>query len=202
MQDAHGETRAKRRYPGAVAAFTIRTYGDPVLRQRAAEVADIDGAVRQLADGMIETMYAASGLAVAAPQVGVEKRLFVYDVNDGGGARGIVNPVITEIGGEWTYDEGCLSVPGLYFTVPRPRDVLVTGWDLDGNEVRIEATELAGRMFQHEIEHLDGHLVLERLTPAQRKAALRILRDRQVTDGRPRRGDTVIIDPDGNIVDD
>jgi peptide deformylase len=185
-----------------VAAFTIRTYGDPVLRQRAAEVDDIDGAIRQLAEGMIETMYAAAGLAVAAPQVGVEKRLFVYDLNDGSGPRTIVNPVIAELAGEWTFDEGCLSVPGLYFTLPRPRDVLVTGWDIEGNELRIEATELEGRMFQHEIEHLDGHLVLERLTAAQRKAALRILRDRQVTEARPRRGDTVVIDQDGNVVEE
>ena len=185
-----------------MASFTIRTYGDPVLRQRAAEVDDIDGALRQLADDMIETMYTAAGLAVAAPQVGVEKRLFVYDLNDGAGPHTIVNPVIDELTGEWTFDEGCLSVPGLYFTLQRPRDVLVTGWDIDGNELRIEATELESRMFQHEIEHLDGHLVLERLTPAQRKAALRILRDRQVTDGRPRKGDSVVIDPDGNVVDD
>jgi len=103
-----------------VPAFSIRTYGDPVLRQRAAEIDDIDGAIRQLADGMIETMYAAAGLAVAAPQVGVEKRLFVYDLNDGAGPHTIVNPVIAELGGEWTFDEGCLSVPGLYFTLQRP----------------------------------------------------------------------------------
>jgi peptide deformylase len=192
----------QRRYPGWVAAFTIRTYGDPVLRQRAAEIDDIDGSIRLLAEGMIETMYSAAGLAVAAPQVGVEKRLFVYDLNDGEGPHTIVNPVIAELAGEWTFDEGCLSVPGLYFTLERPRDVLVTGWDIDGNELRIEATELESRMFQHEIEHLDGHLVLERLTPAQRKAALRILRDRQVTDDRPRRGESVVIDQDGNVVDD
>ena len=185
-----------------MAAFTIRTYGDPVLRQRAAEVDDIDGALRQLAEDMIETMYTAAGLAVAAPQVGVEKRLFVYDLNDGAGPHTIVNPVIAELAGEWTFDEGCLSVPGLYFTLQRPRDVLVTGWDIEGNELRIEATELEGRMFQHEIEHLDGHLVLERLTPAQRKAALRILRDRQVTDDRPRKGESLVIDQDGNVVDD
>jgi len=185
-----------------VAAFTIRTYGDPVLRHPAGEVKEIDGAVRQLVDGMIETMYAASGLAVAAPQVGVEKRLFVYDINDERGPRAIVNPTVTQLDGEWSYDEGCLSVPGLYFTIRRPRDVLVTGWDLDGNELHIEATDLEARMFQHEIDHLDGHLLLEQLTPAQRKTGLRILRERQVTDGRPRRGDTVIIDPDGEIVDD
>jgi peptide deformylase len=185
-----------------VAAFTIRIYGDPVLRRPAGEVKEIDGALRQLADGMIETMYAASGLAVAAPQVGVEKRLFVYELHDDQGPKAVVNPTITLLDGTWTFDEGCLSVPGLYFTIERPREVVLTGWDLDGNELHIEATDLEARMFQHEIEHLDGHLLLERLTPAQRKTGLRILRERQVTDGKPRRGETVIIDPDGEIVDD
>lgn len=182
--------------------FTIRTYGDPVLRQRASEVTDIDGSVRQIVDGMIDTLYDASGLAVAAPQVGIEKRLFVYDLNDEKGPRTIINPTVVESGGEWTFNEGCLSIPGLYFTVVRPRDILLQGWDLDGNEVRIHATDLEGRMFQHEIEHLDGHLVLERLEAVQRKAALRVLRDRQTPDGRFRRGDPVTIDLDGRVVDD
>ena len=185
-----------------MAAFSIRTYGDPVLRQRAAEVTDIDGSLRRLVDGMIDTLYEASGLAVAAPQVGVEKRLFVYDLNDDKGPRTILNPTVVESGGEWTYDEGCLSVPGLYFTIVRPRHVLVTGVDLDGNELRIEATDLEGRMFQHEIDHLDGHLLLEQLAAPQRKAAFRALRERQLADGRYRRGDPVVIDRDGNIVDD
>jgi peptide deformylase len=182
-------------------AFAIRTYGDPVLRQRAAEVTDIDAALRRLVDDMIDTMYDASGLAVAAPQVGVERRLFVYDLNDDRGPQVMINPVIEELDGEWAYDEGCLSVPGLYFTIRRPKDALVRGLDLDGNEVRIEATTLEARMFQHEIEHLDGHLLLERVTPAQRKAGLRILRERQVTGG-PRRPPTVVIDEDGGIADD
>ncbi|HVM64753.1 MAG TPA: peptide deformylase [Acidimicrobiales bacterium] len=185
-----------------MAAFAIRTYGDPVLRQRASDVADIDASVRRLVDDMIDTMYDAAGLAVAAPQVGVEKRLFVYDLNDDQGPRAMINPVIEELDGEWTYDEGCLSVPGLYFTIRRPKDALVRGVDLDGNELRIEATTLEARMFQHEIEHLDGHLVLERLTPAQRKTAMRVLRERQVTDDRPRRGQSVVINEDGEIVDD
>jgi peptide deformylase len=185
-----------------MAAFAIRTYGDPVLRQRAAEVTDIDGNLRRLVEDMIDTMYDAAGLAVAAPQVGIEKRVFVYDLNDDRGPRTMINPVIVELGGEWTFDEGCLSVPGLYFTVRRPKDALVTGLDIDGNEVRIEATTLEARMFQHEIEHLDGHLVLEHLTPAQRKAAMRLLRERQVTDDRPRKGQSVVIDEDGEIVDD
>jgi peptide deformylase len=185
-----------------MAAFAIRTYGDPVLRQRAGEVTDIDAALRRLVDDMIDTMYSAAGVAVAAPQVGVEKRLFVYDVNDDAGPRVMINPVIEELGGEWTYDEGCLSVPGLYFTIRRPKDALVRGLDLDGNEVRIEATTLEARMFQHEIEHLDGHLLLERLTPAQRKTGLRLLRERQVTGERPRRQETLVIDEDGEIADD
>jgi|SRR5579871_510730 len=185
-----------------MAAFAIRTYGDPVLRLRASEITDIDASLRRLVDDMIDTMYDASGLAVAAPQVGVEKRLFVYDLNDDKGPRVLLNPVVEELDGEWTYDEGCLSVPGLYFTVRRPKDALVRGVDLDGNEVRIEATALEARMFQHEIEHLDGHLVLERLTAAQRKTAMRILRERQVTDDRPRRGQSLVINEDGEIVDD
>src|SRR5947209_8782038 len=123
---------AERRYPVPVPSFTIRTYGDPVLRQRASEVTDINGSVAQLVDGMVDTLYAASGLAVAAPQVGVEKRIFVYDLNDEQGPQVLINPVIEESGdASWTYDEGCLSVPGLYFTIVRPKDVLVSGLDLD-----------------------------------------------------------------------
>jgi peptide deformylase len=185
-----------------MAAFAIRTYGDPVLRQRASEVTDIDAGLRRLVEDMIDTMYAAVGVAVAAPQVGVEKRLFVYDINDDKGPRTLINPVIEELDGEWTYDEGCLSVPGLYFTIRRPKDALVRGLDLDGNEVRIEASTLEARMFQHEIEHLDGHLILERISPAQRKTAMRILRERQVTDERPRKGQSLVINEDGDIVDD
>jgi peptide deformylase len=135
---------------------------------------------------------------LAAPQVGVGKRLFVSDLDDAG-PRTVVNPTISESGSEWTYDEGCLSVPGLYFTVLRPRDVLLTGWDLDGNEVRIEATELEARLYQHELDHLDGRLVLEHLQPAQRKAALRILRERQVADPRTR-FEPVTIGLDGELV--
>jgi peptide deformylase len=142
------------------------------------------------------------GLGVAAPQVGVSKRMFVYDVHDEEGPRVVINPTIAETSGEWTYDEGCLSVPHLYFTVVRPKDVLLTGWDLDGNELHIEATEVQARLFLHEFDHLEGTLVFEHLQPAQRKAGLRILRDRQSVDGRVFRGDPVTIGPDGEIVED
>lgn len=163
-----------------MAQYRIRTYGDPVLKQRAAEVTEIDGRLATLVEGMIRTMYDAPGAGLAAPQVGVQKRLFVYDANDGQGARVLINPTITEARGEWEYEEGCLSVPGLYFPIVRPKEVHVTGYDLDGNEVSIEADEFAARLFQHELDHLDGRLLLELLEPEQRKAALRALREREM----------------------
>lgn len=158
--------------------YTIRVYGDPVLRQRAAEVTDIDAALVRLANDMVETMRAAPGVGLAAPQVGVQKRLFVYELEDGAGPRTLINPVITETDGEWTYEEGCLSVPGLYFPIVRPKEVHLSGYDLEGNEIDIEATELLGRILQHEMDHLDGTLLLEHLDPDQRKEALRVLRAR------------------------
>lgn len=182
-------------------SFTIRTYGDPVLRQRAAEVTDINGSIHQLVEGMVESLHGVSGLGLAAPQVGVEKRLFVYDLHDDEGPKTIVNPTIVESGGDYTYEEGCLSVPGLYFTIVRPKDVLLHGWDLDGNEVRIEATELLARLFQHEVDHLDGTLLLEHLAPAQRKVGLRVLRERQV-EGSTGKPEPITIGLDGEIVED
>jgi len=164
-----------------MAPYSIRIVGDPVLRQRASEVTDIDGRLAQLADDMIATMYDAPGAGLAAPQVGVQKRLFVYDAHDDTGAHVIVNPTITESRGEWTYEEGCLSVPGLSWDIVRPNEVHLTGLDLDGNELSIEADEYLGRIFQHELDHLDGILLLERLDEATRKEALRTLRDRQLT---------------------
>ncbi|MDQ1401839.1 MAG: peptide deformylase [Actinomycetota bacterium] len=161
--------------------YSIRLYGDPVLKQRASEVTDIDGTLVRLTDGMIETMYEARGLGVAAPQVGVQKRIFVYDLNDGSGAKVIVNPEISEAAGEWTYEEGCLSIPGLYWPITRPKEVHLRGLDLDGNQISIEADELLARMFQHELDHLDGTLLLERLDGDQRKQALRDLRSRMLT---------------------
>jgi peptide deformylase len=164
-----------------VGQYSIRLYGDPVLKQRAAEVPDIDGTIVRLTEGMIETMYEARGLGVAAPQVGVQKRIFVYDLNEGDGPKVIVNPSISEATGEWTHEEGCLSIPGLYWPIVRPKQVHLTGRDLDGNEISIEADELLARMFQHELDHLDGTLLLERLDGDQRKQALRDLRSRMLT---------------------
>ncbi|MCU1373687.1 MAG: def [Actinomycetia bacterium] len=160
-----------------MAPYEIRVIGDPVLRQQASDVTDIDGKLARLVDDMIDTMYAAPGIGLAAPQVGVQKRLFVWDLNDGTGAHTLVNPRIVESDGEWTYEEACLSVPGLSWPIARPDRVHVVGRDLDGNEVSYEASELEGRMFQHELDHLDGVLLIERLDADQAKEARRQVRD-------------------------
>src|SRR3954462_15634854 len=152
--------------------YAIRLFGDPVLKQAATEVSDIDGSLARLADDMIVTMHAAPGIGLAAPQVGVQKRFFVYDLQDGTGPKTIVNPVIQESRGEWVYDEGCLSIPKLYVEILRPKELLVSGFDLDGNELQIEADEILGRLIQHELDHLEGVLMFERMTPDQRKQAM------------------------------
>ena len=159
-----------------VSAYSIRLFGDPVLKQRAPLVAEIDGRLKVLADDMLVTMYDAPGVGLAAPQVGVQKRMFVYDLHDDEGAKTIVNPVISEARGEWTYMEGGLSIPGLARPIIRPKEAHLTGLDLDGNEISIEADEFEARVFQHEVDHLDGVLLVERLDEEQRKEAMRILR--------------------------
>jgi peptide deformylase len=152
-------------------AFQIRTFGDPVLKSEAAKVTEIDGKVARLVDDMFETLYNdQSGIAIAAPQIGVQKQVFVWDVD--GETMAVINPEIVESDGEWVYDEGCLSIPGLYVEMLRPNRVLMRGWTLDGDEVEIEADELMGRLFQHEIDHLHGVLMFDRMTPEQRKQAL------------------------------
>ncbi len=163
--------------------YEIRLFGDPVLKQRASDVADVDGSLVQLVDDMVATMYAAPGIGLAAPQVGVQKRLFVYDLQDGHGPRTVINPVISDFDGEWAYEEGCLSVPGLSWEIIRPKRVLLTGYDLDGNEVSVEADEIESRCFQHELDHLDGVLLLERLDTDTRKQALRTIRNLMLDGG-------------------
>jgi peptide deformylase len=162
---------------GSVAAYQIRMFGDPVLTQRAAEVTEVDGTLVRLVDDMFETMYEARGVGLAAPQVGVQKRLFVYQMEERDPVA-IVNPTIVESRGEWEYEEGCLSIPGLFFPIVRPKEIHLTGWDLDGAEISIEADELEARCFQHELDHLDGRLLISILDRDQRKEAMRELRRR------------------------
>jgi peptide deformylase len=170
-----------------VSVLPIRVYGDPVLNEPTTDLETIDGRVAALVDSMIATMYDAPGVGLAANQIGVQKRLFVYDKGDGPVV--VVNARIVESDGEWTYEEGCLSVPGLSWEITRPNAVHLVGYDLDGNEIDLEADELEGRIFQHEIDHLDGVLLVERLDEDQRRAARKLLRRRRVEVGAH--------DPDG-----
>lgn len=182
-----------------MAPYTIRVIGDPVLKQRAADVADIDGRLVGLVDDMFGIMYGAPGIGLAAPQIGVQKRLFVYDHDDRPGV--LINPEIKESDGEWTYNEGCLSIPGVYFEIVRPRRVLVTGIDLDGNDIELEVDDLEARLFQHELDHLEGVLMTEHLTEAQRKAAKKTLRELMLN-GPDRRRPSLVLATDGTAIDD
>jgi peptide deformylase len=161
-----------------LATHSVRLFGDPVLKQRSREVEDLNGSLVGLAETMYETMYEAIGLGLAAPQIGVQRRIFTYDVGEG--PHVIINPEIVDASGEWTYNEGCLSVPGVHFEIVRPKVVTLRGIGLDGNELEIEADEVLARLFQHEIDHLDGVLLLDRLDPDERKRALRTLREQDL----------------------
>ena len=151
--------------------YEIRTFGDPVLASKAAAVSDIDGKIVRIVDQMFETLYETeTGIGLAAPQVGIARQIFVWDID--GEPEVIFNPVIAESDGEWTYEEGCLSIPGLYVEMVRPKTVLMTGIDIDGNEISFEADELEARLFQHELDHLNGVLMFDRMQPEQREQAL------------------------------
>lgn len=161
---------------GPMSSTTIRIVGDPVLRQVAAEITDIDDNLVGLTKDMAVAMYDAPGIGLAAPQVGVQQRFFVYDL-DGSGAKTLINPEIRESEGEWAYEEGCLSIPGLHFEIVRPKTVHVVGRDLDGNEVEFEADELMARLVQHELDHLNGVLMLDHLEADQKRAAKKAVRE-------------------------
>ena len=158
-----------------MAIFPIRTYPDPVLRLSAAPVIGTGVTeLQRLVDDMLETMYAAPGVGLAAPQIGVSLRVFVFDSGDG--ARHVINPVLEGTSGDFEYEEGCLSVPGHYWPISRPAYARVRGHNLHGDEVVYEGEGLTGRVLQHETDHLDGTLLLARLSRRERKQALRDLR--------------------------
>ena len=157
-----------------MAIFPIRTFGDPVLRTTAEPVETFDDALCRLAENMLETMYAAPGVGLAAPQIGISKRVCVFDVGEG--PIVLVNPEIVEVSDAWEFDEGCLSVPRRYWPIERASFARTRGFDLDGNPVEYAGEDLLGRVLQHEIDHLEGILLIERLGRKERKAALRDLR--------------------------
>ena len=160
-----------------MAIFPIRMYGDPVLRTPTVPVEVVDDSVRKLVADLIETMYDAPGVGLAANQIGVSRRVAVFDAHDGEGARPLINPVIVETEGELEFEEGCLSVPGHYWPIIRPEFARVRSLDLDGNQVEYCGGDLLGRVLQHEIGHLDGDLLIDHLPRWTRKQALKELRE-------------------------
>ncbi|MFH1003381.1 MAG: peptide deformylase [Chloroflexota bacterium] len=143
-----------------MAVLPIRTAPDPVLKQKAKRVSRVDGAVRQLISDMIETMHAANGVGLAAPQVGVSLRLVVIGLPDEA-EMVLVNPEVVRRSGERQLEEGCLSVPGYYGEIKRSASVTVKGRDQDGREVRIKAEGLLAQALEHEIDHLNGVLYVD-----------------------------------------
>ena len=156
----------------------VRKFGDPVLRTRARPVAQFDEALRSEVERMGELMGDALGVGLAATQVGVLNRVLVYRVQQQAPVAALINPEIEWSGKEAeTMDEGCLSLPGVLVEVERPIHVRIRGLDEQGDPILIEASGLEARVIQHEIDHLDGVLILDRTTREQRKQALRALRE-------------------------
>ena len=156
----------------------IRVIGDPVLRERALEVTTFERGLRKLAKRMIRIMHDAPGVGLAAPQIGVLQRLLVYDVDDD--PRVLVNPQLDELSEETEEtDEGCLSVPGVTMPVSRPVSLRVRALDAAAEPLEFRAEGLEARVIQHEFDHLEGVLIVDRTSRSARAAALRELRDRE-----------------------
>jgi peptide deformylase len=151
-----------------MAVLKIRKYGDPILRRRADEVAEVTDDIRKLAEDMIETMYDETGIGLAASQIGVPLRLMIVGDERGRNPRALVNPVVTDHGGEVTAEEGCLSIPGVFADVTRAEWIRLDAHDLDGRPVSIRARGFQARVYQHEMDHLDGILFIDRLDPVTR----------------------------------
>jgi peptide deformylase len=163
----------------------IVKFGHPLLHEPSAPVADIDDEIRTLVQDMVETMYAAPGIGLAAPQIAVPLRVIVIDLSSGQDRKQLiklVNPEFLEKTGEQRHEEGCLSVPGYGGSPVRPARVTVKGLDLEGKERVYTGTELLARAFCHEIDHIDGLLFVDRLTPLKRDLLKRKLRKRARND--------------------
>jgi peptide deformylase len=150
-----------------MAVLTVRRYGDPILRQRAEPVAEVTPEVQRVIADMVETMYHQVGIGLAAPQVGISIRLILVD--DGSrGPRALINPTIVERRGSIQGEEGCLSIPGIFGEVERSEWVRVEAQDAEGRPLAFETRGLQARVIQHEMDHLDGVLFIDRLPPVTR----------------------------------
>lgn len=161
----------------------MRLFGDPILRSKSSDVLVFDDALAKLAADMMDTMLAAPGVGLAAPQVGIPKRVVTYDDTQGN-AGVLVNAEIAWSSEEiQEAEEGCLSIPGVYLPVVRALRVRVRAQDLRGASFEIEGEGLLARIFQHEIDHTDGILFVDRLTPERRKEAMRLIREQELGTG-------------------
>jgi peptide deformylase len=178
--DADAREKAEAEARRRLALAQIRQYGDPALRLIAHEIEDFDDDLRRLVERMIILMHEAQGVGLAATQVGVLRRLFVFEPDDDG-PRAIVNPVVVERGEETVLDdEGCLSLQGVKVPVERSTRIVLEGKDPNGEDVRLELDEYGSRVVQHELDHLDGVLIIDRTDDEHRKEALATLRPRAV----------------------
>jgi peptide deformylase len=158
-----------------VAVQPIRLFGDPVLRSRASEVTTFDKELQRLVQDLTDTMLEAPGAGLAAPQIGVGLRVFTYYVDDALGH--LINPTLDLSDDTVSDDEGCLSLPGLAFPTERAFRAVAKGYDMHGEPVTLEGTDLLARCVQHETDHLDGILFIDRLDPEQRKLAMKAIRE-------------------------
>jgi peptide deformylase len=159
-----------------MAILPVRLYGDPVLRRPAKPVGAVTPEIAGLIDDMVETMYEQVGIGLAAPQVGIGRRMLVLDDGRRGGVRAYLDPAIREQGGEVRGEEGCLSLPGIFADVTRAEWVVVEARDRRGEPFRERATGLIARVLQHEIDHLDGVLFIDRLDKVTRDRIKRRIR--------------------------
>lgn len=172
-EELDAERQARRR----IALAQIRQYPDPVLRMRAHDVQQFDEDLRQLAERMTGLMGEAAGVGLAANQVGVLQRMFIFQPSAEEEPRAMVNPEIVERSDETEPDdEGCLSMQGVLVPVERNLRVTIEARDLDGEEVRLELEGMSARVVQHELDHLEGTLIIDRTTPDGRREALAVLR--------------------------
>lgn len=156
-------------------------YGDSVLTKPAEEVTEFDPKLGKLVDNMFETMYGAPGVGLAAPQVGLLKRLFVMDCTSGKDKKrkiALINPVIETEEGEQIGEEGCLSFPGIFLQVARPQRLVVRARDVDGSEFKLDVMDLEARCISHETDHLDGELFISYISPLKRDLVKRKIKKR------------------------
>lgn len=163
-------------------ALPMRMLGDPVLREKARPVEQFDAALDRLAAELLVAMDEFKGVGLAAPQIGVSTRFFVYDDGDGQGPRWMANPELVSLEGEQEEDEGCLSVPGLYFPTTRAVKATVRGFDERGTPIEVMGEGLLARILQHETDHLNGMLYLDRLSEENRREAMRQMRERDLVE--------------------